>query len=659
MVKKIKKKQLLKSNQLANQAFKLHQEGKISSAILMYERVLEINPNETAVLNNLAILLSETNERPKSYTLLKTLLKNEPKNEIARESIGRLYYEDGFPIEAEKNLKIALKINPKNIKACHLMAMSLSSRRQYEEAESYFLKTLAINKNYKKAICNYGRLKAILHEFDEAEKLFKNTLTIDENYFEAKLYLADVYIEQEEYITAKNYLLKVLKEKDNNLEILSRLGNIYLALEEYDLSIERHQQTIDINHEYMDGYNFLAICYINMGLFKKALALLNKAIRVSNYDVHIYENIANIYKHLCELDHAIEYCEKAIKIDEENQKKSSVGLFLQNLDIKDEANKNLKNIAIPKNTATLHSILGTFLLAKGEYDRGWVEYQWRFNTGDVKWPIEDKPLWQGEQLDNKTLLIWHEQGFGDSIQFIRFVNKINKGSGKLILLTDKKLTNLYKGITCLDEIVIKLDSSLELDYHFPIASLPILFNNSNLLIDSIPYLSFDNNRKEYWSNRFMNNKNLKVGIVWSGNPKYKADKLRSPGLDVVAPIFDIPNIDFYSLQRGDGKLLLENHPAAKKLIDFTDEIADFYDDAAFMQNLDLVITSDTATVHLAGALGIKTWCLLPYSPDWRWKMSGTSCDWYNTVYLIRQPKYKDWDSVIDIVKEKLILLVNK
>lgn len=659
MKKKIKKKHILKSNQLASQALTFQQSGNIVEAINYYQKALNINPYEIPALHNLAILFFRQNQFNEGEKLLVRLLKNEPDNELANETIGHYYFEHGDPIKAEHHLKLAILKNPKNIKACHIMAMSLASRGQYDDAEDYFQKILSINSNYDKALCNYAKLQYIRNEYEKAEELLNQVLSDNKYHIEAITLLADLYIKTKKFNEVESVLEGQLKHNSNSPELLSRLANVYAEQEKFDLAIETYQRAIDSNPSYEEAYNLLGVCYANSGNYEKAIDIFSFLIKKNESNLHAYANLANNYKNLGELDNAITYMRRAIEIDKKNQENSLINEFLYNdNEYLENVSQDAKNLAIPTDTANIHSTLATYLLMQGLYEEGWIEYQWRFNTNDVTWTEYDCPLWQGENLDNKVLLIWHEQGFGDSIQFIRFVNIIKKGTGKIILSTQNKLHSLFNTIECIDQIIETYDPEIQPDYHFPIGSLPVLMqDNFTTLSDTIPYLGYDADRKIYWQNKINNKNNLKIGIVWAGNPEYKADRLRSPGFDVVSPLLDIPNITFYSLQRGKGKSDLSDNPNSQKLIDYTDEIPDFYDDAAFMQNMDIIITSDTATVHLAGALGLNTWCLLAYSPDWRWELGTATSSWYPNVRLFRQKKLMDWSNVIADIKTELIKLL--
>jgi hypothetical protein len=258
-------------------------------------------------------------------------------------------------------------------------------------------------------------------------------------------------------------------------------------------------------------------------------------------------------------------------------------------------------------------------------------------------------------------LIYTEQGLGDAIQFIRYIPLVVQRGAKLIVECRKELASLFRNVSGVKQVIKAGEQLPAFDVYCPLLSLPLRFNTTLKTIPAdIPYIKADAVLFQKWKNRLSDdNPKLKVGLVWAGRPTFKLSHLKECPLRMFSPLAQIKDITFYSLQKGNGSEQAKNPPEGMNLIDYTDEIQDFSDTAALIENLDLVISVDTSVAHLAGAMGKPVWTLLPFSPDWRWMLKREDSPWYPTMRLFRQPSHGDWKPVIERVKKELALAVNR
>jgi hypothetical protein len=321
-----------------------------------------------------------------------------------------------------------------------------------------------------------------------------------------------------------------------------------------------------------------------------------------------------------------------------------------------------KAIALAPDWGLPHYNYALTLLLTGDFERGWIEHEARRRAPEVGIFIQDfpKPTWDGSNLNGRTILIHSEQGFGDSIQFVRYVPLVAERGGRVILQCDDELYPLFRHMRG-PEIVLPRSQPLpEFDLHCPMLSLPLAFKTTSLeaIPSNTPYLDLPPSETEKWRKRLSRFRDrMNIGIVWAGRPTHPGDRHRSISLKELAPVAEIEGIQLHSVQKGPATGDLKHaETSAMNVIDWTDELTDFEQTAALIHNLDLVISVDTAPAHLAGALNKPVWVLLPWIPDWRWLMSGDTTPWYPTMRLFRQPVRGDYETpirhMVDALRER-------
>ncbi|MHC4568697.1 MAG: glycosyltransferase family 9 protein [Planctomycetota bacterium] len=344
-------------------------------------------------------------------------------------------------------------------------------------------------------------------------------------------------------------------------------------------------------------------------------------------------------------------------------------------------------IMLKPDYAEAHWNQGIVYLSKGSFQEGWREYDWRRKTD---WHVSAyphshrKPRWNGESFVGRRLLVHCEQGMGDCIQFVRYLPQVKALGGTVIFEAWKSLHGLlrdFDGIDELEELSFDTQTQAQFDAHVSIMDLPGLFGTSEYTIPaSVPYIHSDPVKVAHWRQKLAG-PDLKVGIVWAGSARHSNDHNRSCRSEHLGRLAQTDGVRLYSLQKGVPARQANEmsfvsrasrprtagcKPAAAStsqpepsVPNLGEQFQDFTDTAAAIEGLDLVISVDTAIVHLAGAMGKPVWVLLAYAPDWRWMLDRTDSPWYPTMRLFRQKQWGHWDSVFRVVGQELRVLAEK
>jgi hypothetical protein len=297
------------------------------------------------------------------------------------------------------------------------------------------------------------------------------------------------------------------------------------------------------------------------------------------------------------------------------------------------------------------------LLLRGDFPKGFEQYEWR-RSKICSRRVFTQPEWDGGPFPGKTLLLHAEQGLGDTLHFIRYAPLVRELGGRVVVECQKPLAHLLDSIAGIDALVPEGDPLPPFELHTPLLSLPHLLGTTEATVPAVvPYLSPEPSAVDVWRQRLGRGEKLKVGLVWAGSPGHKNDRNRSIPFKLLRPLLEMPGIRFFALQVGERASDIEAARLQGSIDDISPNLNDFADTAAALSMLDLLISVDTAPAHLAGALGRPVWLLLPFSPDWRWKMDREDSLWYPTMRLFRQPTQSDWLSTIRRIRDELAALV--
>ncbi|HUT09034.1 MAG TPA: FkbM family methyltransferase [Thermoguttaceae bacterium] len=409
-----------------------------------------------------------------------------------------------------------------------------------------------------------------------------------------------------------------------------------------------------------------AWCYLGLACHDRdrldeAVAAYRNAIRIRPNFPIAYNNLGNTLRMQRRLDESIACLDAALKLkpDYVNAYKNK-GTALAWAGRLDEAVQSYQQALDhgPEDAET-HKNLGVIRLLQGRFEEGWREYEWWRKMHRTFRPVTGQPAWDGSPLDGKTILLVGEQGFGDTIHFIRYAAVLKQRFDcRVVALCPKPLLPLLKSFQAIDELVPTGSNPPAFDTYVPLLSIPGIFNdNLDTFPADVPYLFPDDRLVEKWKAELAGYGGLKIGIAWQGNPGYEADCFRSVPLAEFAPLGKLSGIRLLSLQKGAGVEQLDALAGCLDVVDWGDRLdrdsGPFMDTAAILKNLDLVITPDMALAHVAGALGVPVWLVLSYVPHWPWQLEREDTPWYPTMRLFRQPEMDDWPSVFRRIAEEL------
>jgi Flp pilus assembly protein TadD len=387
-----------------------------------------------------------------------------------------------------------------------------------------------------------------------------------------------------------------------------------------------------------------------------AIGLIRRAISNNPLSPAYHYNLGVALNEKGRLEEAIESYRKTIQLKPDyTEAHNNLGVALRETGQFEEAiGEYRRAITIQPDFADAHWNLAQSLLLTGDFAQGWQEYEWRWKVPSLT-PRRafSQPQWNGQALGGRTILLHAEQGFGDTIQFVRYAQCVAERGGRVILESPPELARLLAGCAGVGKVIARGEPLPAFEAHSSLASLPFIFSTDLKTIPAdVPYLLADGDLHQRWNKRLGNSPGRrKVGLVWSGRPNYKDHRKRAVDLSQLAPLAKIPDLDFYSLQIGDPAK--QPRPAGMKLTDFPRELTDFAQTAAVIANLDLIVTVDTAVAHLAGAMGRPTWVLLPSIADWRWMRERSDSPWYPTMRLIRQKARGDWEGAVQVLAAQL------
>ncbi|NWF97982.1 MAG: tetratricopeptide repeat protein [Nitrospirae bacterium] len=678
-------------------AYNFYKNGEIQKAEYGFRKLLEKKPNHAESLRFLGIILLQTKKYESAIDVIQKDIKLNPKNADSYNNLGLSFFGLKQYDKAIELFNKAIKLDPSHFHAYYNLGNSFKSLNKFDDAIECYKKSLSINPQFIEAHNNLGDVYQEKELFDEAIQSYKNALNINSNFGNIYNNLGLALFKKGLYDEALGYFKKALELNPQLADAYNNIGNYFFNKNEIDQAINYYLKALKLEQNFAT-YNNLGNAFKEKGLLEEAIKFYEKALNFNQNAVNtaidlgnlirkkgkldeaicffqnlidknpqnpvVYINMAVIFQEKGLLDEAFKYYNKALEINPNvAEGYNNLALAFIEKGLYEEALSNLeKSLQLKPSLASAHFNLAMLLLLKNNFSKGWEEYEWRWKTSDFK-SIKfnySQPLWDGSDKNGRIILLHAEQGLGDTIHFMRYIKLVIEKNMEVIFRCPKELISLAK-YSFPEVKIIPFEESLpDFEVHCPLMSLPLILKTT---IDSIPaqipYISVDSSLINFWTEKIKDNSNLKIGIAWSGNPKYKRDKQRSCSLKNFLEILKIKPISFYSLQKGSGSEQVKELPEEINLIDFTEEIKDFSDTAAIIQNLDLIISVDTAVAHLAGAMGKPVWTMLPFVPDWRWMLDREDSPWYPTMRLFRQQSIDNWNSVIIRIKKELEAILFK
>jgi len=437
---------------------------------------------------------------------------------------------------------------------------------------------------------------------------------------------------------------------------LSRAHALFLRRHDAD-ALPHARAAVDAMPQRADAWTLLGILQQRLGQSRAAESAYRQALRAKPDYADAWTNLGNLLRERNDKPGALTAFQHALRCAPGTPEPAyNLGVALEHFGARDGALLAFQAaIECDPAHADAHWNSALNLLRAGRFDEGFREYEWRFRRDDPAPRAYPQPVWDGRALAGRTLLVWAEQGFGDALQFLRFVPDAVAHGGRVVLEVMSGLQGLAARIPGVAQVVVRGAALPAFDTHVALMSLP---HTLGLAPARAPYLRADDALAARWRHRLAARDlpaghALAVGLVWAGNPALRNSRERSPGFASVRRLLHIPGLRVVSLQKGAGRDELAGSALPSNVVDPTDAIDSFDDTAAVIANLDVVVTCDTAVAHLAGALGKPTFVMLPHTPDWRHGLDAESTAWYPSMRLFRQATRGDWTDVLRRVSQAL------
>ncbi|MCP4329527.1 MAG: tetratricopeptide repeat protein [Alphaproteobacteria bacterium] len=547
-------------------------------------------------------------------TICTAILSEDPESADALHVLALIRMQQRRIEDAAGLITRALDVEPKNAAYLNTSGLIETRRNDRSAAEAAFRGALAVAPNFAQALLNLGKLVLDDGRGDEAEALLRRAIRKHPKFAPAYFALADMSRGRGDAGRAAYWD-----------------GFGWHAQNKFEQAVVHFRQACTLQPGNGENLKALGHALIRSDRPQEAIGVLKQALAVDESSVPARRDLAMAYVAAARFDDAIECYDQVI--------------------------------GTAPNNVKAHVDKAQCLLRLGRFAVGWQEFEWRvkddlISQERVRGPFE-RPAWDGRRLSGERLLVHTEQGMGDILQLIRYLPMVKERGGRIVFECERELLPLLEGAAGWDEIVAKTFSPdlpyPEHDFHISLLSLPFIFGTTEETIpNAVPYLHPEESRRAAWEKRLSSGP-LRVGLAWAGNPRNPNDRIRSIRLAQFAPLGNIPGVAFYGLQVGEAAA--QEPPRELELVSFGDDLRPFEETAAAMANLDLIITVDTATAHLAGALALPTWTLLSHVPDWRWLLDRPDSPWYPSMRLYRQSAARDWRPVIDRVAADLTALV--
>ncbi len=566
-----------------------------------------------------AQMLHHAGQRPQAAALYRDILKTEPKHFDALCMLALLEFQAGRGEESLRLLEHALAVNPHSVNVICNRGNVLIAMHRHEEALASMDHALALKPDAAEIHFNRGVILQTLRRSQEALAAYEQALALKPGYAEAWL----------------------------------NRGNALESLALTDEALAAYEHAIAIRPELAQAHFNRGNVLHKLGRGPDALTCYTHAISAHPGYVEAWNNRGNILRELKRPDEALADYERVLALKPDYVDAwLNRGIVLNALGLRDDALASFEHVlALRPDHPEAHYCIALHRLMHGDFTRGWAEYEWRWKASDAEAaPVFPQPPWLGhEDLADRTILLHAEQGYGDTLQFCRYVHLVADRGARVVLQVQPPLASLLTRLSGPAQVIAQDDPLPPFDLHCPLMSLPLALGTELSSIPAeIPYLSVDQAKTSAWRARLGETNTPRVGLAWSGRPTHRNDMNRSILLAELAPLF-ASGAGFTSLQkevRNEDQESLASTPALRH---YGKHLHDFADTAALIACLDLVITVDTSVAHLAGALGKPVWILLPSDPDWRWMLGREDSPWYPTARLFRQTRAHDWNDPISNV----------
>lgn len=642
--------QIPDARQLMQTAIAHHQSGRLQEAEVLYRRVLASHPHHPDALHMLGLLAHHMGQHETAAELIRKAIRLTPKIAACHSNLGNVLAAQGQPDEAIRSYRRALEINPAFADAHQNLGNALHAKGRFEEAIRSHRRATALQPGRADAHYNLGNALLANGEPGEALASYRSALALHPGFADAHLGVGNALQAQRLHQEALASYRSVVGLRPDHAVAWNNIGLVLAALGEPAQAMAAIRRSLDLSPGYAEAWQNLGARHEAQDEPEQALACYRKAVELKPGFAVAWNNIGNALSRLADLDGALAAYRRALELQPQYaDAHNNLGSLYQSLGRLDEAIASTdRALALQPDSASAHWNKAFALLLRGDYAQGWRLAEWRWKLDGAPRVRQEfaQPAWLGgESIEDRTVLLHHEQGLGDTLQMLRYAPLLAGRGARVVAVVPAALAGVAATVRGVAAVVTDDEALPAFDLHCPFMSLPLACATTLANVPApIPYVSAPTAQREAWRARLGERTARRIGLTWSGAAAHRNDRQRSIALRALLPWLGT-GAEFISLQkeyRPEDKSMLED--AGARIRDVSANLGDFADTAGLIANLDLVITVDTSVAHLAGAMGAPTWLLLPFAPDYRWLLGREDSPWYPTMRLWRQPAPGDWET---------------
>jgi len=668
------------SSALLADGLKLHAAGELAGAARYYQQSLHANPGDPDALLLLGILARQTRhfseaialtqaavaQRPAPHYFLnlahaqraagnldaaeeacRTVISLAPGDAAAHCWLAEILLDREDYTAAERACEDAVAAHPRFARAHHGMGNIFCRQGDFDAAAVSYRRAVALAPQQAEFHFGLGYALNRLGDTRKARAAFNTALKLRPNFAEAHLNLGNLYYDRGLFPVAAAHYQCALRLRPGYVKACINLGNALSKLGRVPNAIECYRRALTLQPDSVNAQHGLGNALAEKKDWAEARACFQKALALAPASAEIHNSLGNLHYSQKNMHHAAEHYRHALDLDSSYARAHiNLGNALLALGKYEQARGLYEHgLALDDALPGARYNLALAQLRNGEFIEGWRNYEsrWSFEELHLRQRNFRAPLWRGEPLHGRTILLHAEQGLGDTIQFARYLPLVAACGARLILEAQPPLVRLLEQLPGVEHVLASGAELPAFDCHCPLMSLPLAFGTT---VESIPstegYLKMERGPA-------IHPETFRIGIAWSGNPRHKGDANRSMPLEALLPLAGVPGITLLSLQKGAGIEQLATLKDHLPMEDAASAHADMHDTAALVGTLDLVLTVDTSMAHLAGAMSVPVWIMLPWVADWRWMERRADSPWYQSARLFRQSSAGDWASVVDQV----------
>jgi tetratricopeptide (TPR) repeat protein len=567
-------------------------------------------------------------------------------------------HQAGHMAEAESGYRAILKERPDHADALHYLGVLLHQRGDNEDAAKLLDRALALAPDASACWSNRGLVAAALGDLPHAVACYERALAIDPSFSNARNNLGTALQKQGRFDASIEQHETLLAQDPDFIDARLNLGSTLASAKRHDEALAVYRETLARDPSNFHAHFGEGNALRELKRFDEAVASLHRALalRPDHFEANV--NLGTTLGLFGKFVEAEAQYRRALTLRDDPQIHVCVGAAIgsQGRFEEEEAHYRHALTLAPDHADALHN-LALLQLRRGNFTEGWALHEVRWRSSKYKpMNVPGVPEWRGEPLQGKTLLVAGEQGHGDMIQFARYVTVLERMGATVDMWVPENIVELIQSVRGVRR-ALPIGPTNEYDYWTPSMSVPhrVAHLVPGVVADT-PYMSVSAERIGSWPARVkkLAGTRRKIGIVWAGSPTFGNDQFRSMPFTAWSPFAAVANTEWFSLQKGAARDQLSQPGCALKAHDLTDDIHNFADTAALIEQLDLVITVDTSVAHLAGALGKPVWVFLPANYDWRWMLDRDDSPWYPHTRLFKQTTLGDWTE--PVARAKAVLM---